>query len=85
LSLCIPVAQKDAKLTEARRKELTQSYGDRAMQMLQQAIDKGYKDAANLKKDKDLDPLRQRGDFKNLLAQLEEKLGQDKSRNKQPE
>ena len=31
----------------------------------------GYKDAAHMKKDSDLDPLRAREDFKKLLAELE--------------
>jgi serine/threonine protein kinase len=44
---------------------------NRAMALLKQAIGAGYKDAANLKKDKDLDPLRMRDDFKKLTAELE--------------
>ena len=47
---------------------------DRAMAWLKQAIAAGYKDAANLKKDKDLDTLRTRDDFKKLTAELEEKI-----------
>ena len=31
----------------------------------------GYKDAAQMKKDTDLDPLREREDFKKLQAELE--------------
>ena len=38
---------------------------------LSDAVGKGYKDAAHMKKDKDLDPLRDREDFQKLLAQLE--------------
>jgi serine/threonine protein kinase/tetratricopeptide (TPR) repeat protein len=47
---------------------------DRAMAWLKQAIGAGYKDAANLKKDKDLDTLRTRDDFKRLMAELEAKI-----------
>ena len=43
------------------------------MALLKQAVAKGYKDAAHMKKDKDLDPLREREDFKQLLAELEKK------------
>jgi tetratricopeptide (TPR) repeat protein len=82
---CISLAQKDAKLPEARRKELAQSYGDRAVQTLRQAIANGYKDAANLKKDKDLDPLRQRDDFTKLLAELDKAVGQDKAKDNRPQ
>jgi hypothetical protein len=33
-------------------------------------VSKGYKDVPHLKKDTDLDPLRQREDFQKLLAEL---------------
>ena len=41
--------------------------------MLRQAIAKGYKDAAHMKEDKDLDPLRSHPDFQKLLRELEAK------------
>jgi hypothetical protein len=41
------------------------------VEALRQAVAKGYKDAAHLKKDPDLDPLRGRGDFQKLLAEVE--------------
>jgi len=46
----------------------------RAMALLQQAVARGYKDAEHLKKDDDLKALRQRDDFKKLVAELETKL-----------
>jgi hypothetical protein len=58
-------------LPDVQRQELAQSYGDRALQALRQAVAKGYKDPALMKKDTDLDPLRQRDDFKKLLAEVE--------------
>ena len=45
-------------------------YADRAMEMLRQAVKAGFKDAANMQQDKDLDALREREDFKTLLAAL---------------
>jgi eukaryotic-like serine/threonine-protein kinase len=45
---------------------------DRAMALLKQAITAGFNNAAHLKKDKDVDPLRGREDFKKLMAQLEQ-------------
>jgi hypothetical protein len=71
LSLCAPLAQKDAMLSESRRKDLARQYGDRAIALLRQAVAKGYKDAAHMKQDTDLDPLRGREDFKKLMAELE--------------
>ena len=44
---------------------------DRAMAWLKQAVAAGYKDAAHLKQDNDLDSLRAREDFKKLVAALE--------------
>jgi hypothetical protein len=64
-------ALKDDKLPEGKRKELAQSYADRAVEALRQAVARGYKDAAHLKKDPDLDPLRGRDDFRKLLAEVE--------------
>ena len=46
-------------------------YADRAMQLLAKTVKAGYKDAAHMQKDPDLDPLREREDFKKLLAELE--------------
>lgn len=49
-------------------------YATAAVEMLQKAVKAGYKDAAHMKKDTDLDPLRDRDDFKQLLADLEKKF-----------
>ena len=46
---------------------------ERAMAWLKQAAAAGYKDATEIKEDKDLDPLRERADFKRLLVELEQK------------
>ncbi len=48
---------------------------DRAMRWLEQAIAAGFKDMKTLKGDSDLDPLRKRADFMNLLAKMEAKKG----------
>ncbi|HVC95979.1 MAG TPA: tetratricopeptide repeat protein [Pirellulales bacterium] len=44
---------------------------DRAMDWLKQAVAAGFKDAAHIKQDTDLDALREREDFKTLIAELE--------------
>jgi hypothetical protein len=61
-ALCVPLADKP---------ETKEQYAARAVALLRQAIAKGYKDAAHMKQDTDLDALRQRDDFKKLLADLE--------------
>jgi serine/threonine protein kinase/Flp pilus assembly protein TadD len=45
-------------------------YADRAMELLHKAVQAGYKDAAHMAKDTDLDPLRDREDFKKLMESL---------------
>jgi serine/threonine-protein kinase len=71
LARCVPLAEKDAKLPEAQRQELARSYADRALDTLRRAVQSGYKDVARIKKDPDLDPLRRRPDFQQLLQDLE--------------
>jgi tetratricopeptide (TPR) repeat protein len=44
---------------------------DRAMAWLKQAVAAGYKDAAHIKQDKDLDALRDRADFTKLVTMVE--------------
>lgn len=46
-------------------------YRELAMESLQKAVKAGWKDAAHMKQDTDLDTLRDREDFKALLAELE--------------
>ncbi len=71
LALCVPIAEKHDELDSAKRRAAMKYYADLAMDMLRDAVKKGYRDAAHMKKDKDLDPLRDREDFKKLLAELE--------------
>jgi tetratricopeptide (TPR) repeat protein len=73
LSLCIPTVTKHAKLDDKQRKEAAQFYGDAAMKLLRDAVSKGFKDVTHMKKDTDLDSLRQREDFQRLVAEVEEK------------
>jgi serine/threonine-protein kinase len=61
-ALCVPLADKP---------ETKERYAARAVELLRQAVAKGFKDAAQVKQDNDLDALRQRDDFNKLLADLE--------------
>jgi hypothetical protein len=63
--------EKDEQLAAELRQEQARFYAGQGMTMLQHAVAKGYKDASQLKQDKDLDPLRKRDDFQQLLAGLE--------------
>jgi hypothetical protein len=73
LSLCIPIAANHDKLDDKQREEAAQFYGDAAMKLLRQAVSKGYRNVPHMKKDTDLDPLRQQEDFQKLIAELEGK------------
>jgi serine/threonine protein kinase/tetratricopeptide (TPR) repeat protein len=63
LCRCVPLAEHDAQLSDARRKDRAREYSDRALGTLRQALQNGFKDVAQLKTDTDLDPLRGRADF----------------------
>jgi serine/threonine protein kinase len=73
LGMCIPIVAKHVKLDDKQRKEAAQFYGDAAMKLLREAVSKGYKEVAQMKKDAELAPLRQRKDFQELVAELERK------------
>jgi hypothetical protein len=73
LCWCIPIVTHHDKLDATQRKAAVQFYGDAAMKLLREAVSKGYKKVACMKKDAVLDPLRQREDFKQLIAELEGK------------
>jgi hypothetical protein len=62
----------DKSGSESRR---VAAESDRAMDWLRQAVTSGHGVAARLKGDKDLDILRDREDFKRLLAELEKRSG----------
>ena len=61
------------KLDDNQRKEAAQFYGEQAMKLLRDAVSKGWKNVAHMKTDTDLDPLRQREDYKKLIAEHEGK------------
>lgn len=65
-SLCSAAVKIDAKLAD--------QYATRGVELLRQAVAKGFKDVTYIKKDTDLDPLRSRDDFKKLLSDLEKAI-----------
>ena len=71
LSQCIPIVARQERLDDKQRNEAAQFYGDAAMRLLRDAVNKGYKDVAHMKKDADLNQLRRRQDFQKLIARLE--------------
>jgi serine/threonine-protein kinase len=67
LTRCASLAETVAKLPENKRHELARNYADRAMAYLRRAIEDGY--TGHVEKDKDLDVLQRREDFKKLIAE----------------
>ena len=62
------VAAMDPASSNAASKK--QEYEDRAMDLLQKAVKAGWKDAAHMERDPNLDTLRGREDFNQLLMKL---------------
>jgi tetratricopeptide (TPR) repeat protein len=58
-------------LASAKSADKKQENADRAMELLRRAVQAGWKNAAHMRKDTDLDPLRGREDFQKLIRELE--------------
>jgi hypothetical protein len=72
-------ARASGKVADRREK-----YADRALVLLQEAARKRYQNAEHARKDPDLDPLRDRDDFKRWLAELERNAPKTPPRPPQP-
>jgi serine/threonine-protein kinase len=70
LAVGIRHATNDPALDETRRRELTESYARRSVERLRQGFVNGFTNHADLLKNHDFDPLRQRPDFIDLLWDL---------------
>jgi tetratricopeptide (TPR) repeat protein len=79
LARCVPLAEKDARLSEKDQNRLVQQYGDQALELLRTAIRNGFRNAAHLDQDADFNPLRARADFQEIVTKLKE-LGQRSGR-----
>jgi hypothetical protein len=64
------VANRSAAVVRGDDKH-TEHYAARAVAFLHQAVKKAYKDVDHLKRDPDLDSLRQREDFRMIVGELE--------------
>jgi hypothetical protein len=71
LARCVALVDRDEKLSEPKRAECRQVYGDSAMRLLRRAINQGYKEPKVLKASVEFAAVRSREDFQQLLRQLE--------------
>jgi serine/threonine protein kinase/thiol-disulfide isomerase/thioredoxin len=66
---------RDCKeVPQTERRKLTDGYGARAVKMLDMAIHEGYRDRVHLDWDTDLDPIRDRKDYQELVANLDRRF-----------
>jgi tetratricopeptide (TPR) repeat protein len=70
-ALCTSTILEDPKTPATDAARLARKQADLAMAWLHKAVAAGFKNARHMKQDKDLDPLRDREDFKKFLADLE--------------
>ena len=70
-SLASAAVNKDIKLSAEKRSKLVEDYAGRAVALLAKAIAKGYPDIADMKTDRDLNPIRNRPEFQKLLREWE--------------
>jgi tetratricopeptide (TPR) repeat protein len=71
VSNCVNFVRKDTGLTESKRAELARTYADQAMDLLRQAVKAGWDNTSRLMQEPQLSPLREREDFRKLVADLE--------------
>jgi len=69
LANCIPLAEKDLRLSEKERRAVAQSYAKRAVRALSEAVARGCPDLPEHAKSRVFDPLRSREDFAELLRE----------------
>ncbi len=65
---------KLTSLSKADRSDVSQAYGDKAVDWLAKAIKEGYTQRVHIELDPDMDPLRERPDFQEVLADLERRF-----------
>jgi tetratricopeptide (TPR) repeat protein len=70
LARCLPLAQRDTRLSGSESEMLRQDYADRAVEWLRRAIQGGYNDVNFLRTSPDLEPVRRRADYQKLLRDL---------------
>jgi serine/threonine protein kinase len=70
---CLALAEKDDRLSPAKRARLAHGYEDKAVGLVQTAVKAGYKDAGGLRKDDRFAALRGRAAFEKLVKELEAK------------
>jgi tetratricopeptide (TPR) repeat protein len=64
-------ARESKALSESEHERIAGAYAEQAVKLVDKAIHEGYRDHAHMAGDSDLDPLRSRKDYQELVAALE--------------
>lgn len=67
---CAPLAAGDPTLAESEQERIAGGYHDKAIDFLQVAVQKGFRDTKRLQSDRAFQELSSREDFENLLGKL---------------
>jgi tetratricopeptide (TPR) repeat protein len=73
LAQCLPLVERDDKLTTEEKGRLREEYGARAVALLRRAWEKGWPQAVGWENDPRLQSLRDREDYQQLLLQVRNK------------
>jgi hypothetical protein len=62
--------EKDSQIPQVERKETVERYSNEAIELLREAVRRGFTDASWLQKDPDIAFVRDRADFKEIVTKL---------------
>jgi tetratricopeptide (TPR) repeat protein/predicted Ser/Thr protein kinase len=73
LARCVPLATQDSALPAEQRPDLAEKYASEAVDLLRQAVLRGYRNLNEIKTEKGFDSVRGYAGFQNVVADLKEK------------
>jgi tetratricopeptide (TPR) repeat protein/tRNA A-37 threonylcarbamoyl transferase component Bud32 len=78
LARCTAAVEKNGDLPEDKRRELTQRYGGQAVEFLREALRKTVHNLSEIQENSDLAILRDRPDYRSLVAEMKKKSDEPK-------
>jgi hypothetical protein len=71
MARAIPLAEADSSLTKGQKAQTVERYAQTAVDLLRQAVDKGFSNPSQWASDLDFEPLYRRPEFKRLVDRPE--------------
>jgi hypothetical protein len=71
MARCVALAEGDPRLPHEEGRHLAGTYAKQAVELLRKALQSGFKNVEDLKKARDLEAVRSRSDFRDLVRELE--------------